>query len=167
MSLERQCTEPCESCRRLQEGNEDERLLVFEGRHWRVLHAYPVRLFGWLVVVLKRHVEAMHELTYGEYRELLNLLPVLAGRLQRLTGCQKEYVGCFGEAHGYHHLHWHVIAKPAALSAEFSGSLVFGLIKGVSAEDSVPLEAIGALVEKLARDVADYGGYYVARQREE
>jgi diadenosine tetraphosphate (Ap4A) HIT family hydrolase len=36
---------------------------IYEGNYWLVEHAYPVKTIGWLVIVLKRHAEALHELT--------------------------------------------------------------------------------------------------------
>ena len=36
---------------------------IYEGKYWLVEHAYPIKMIGWLVIVLKRHAEALHELT--------------------------------------------------------------------------------------------------------
>jgi diadenosine tetraphosphate (Ap4A) HIT family hydrolase len=41
-----------------------------EGQYWVVDHAYPARQVGWLVIVLKRHAEALHELGDAEFEEL-------------------------------------------------------------------------------------------------
>ena len=46
---------------------------IYEGRSWVVDHAYPTSLKGWLVIVLKRHVEALHDLTHEEFRELADI----------------------------------------------------------------------------------------------
>ena len=43
---------------------------IFEGQSWLVEHAYPVKTIGWIVIVLKRHAEALHELTIEEFIEL-------------------------------------------------------------------------------------------------
>ncbi len=36
-------------------------------------HAYPTSHLGWLVIVLKRHVEALHELRKEEFVELAEI----------------------------------------------------------------------------------------------
>ena len=53
---------------------------IVEGRYWMLEHAYPTCLKGWLVIVLKRHVEALHGLTREEFIEL-GELQALAVRL--------------------------------------------------------------------------------------
>ncbi|MGO8946882.1 MAG: hypothetical protein ACLQUY_04295 [Ktedonobacterales bacterium] len=45
----------------------------YEGTHWVVDHAYPTSHLGWLVIVLKRHVEALHELRKEEFVELAEI----------------------------------------------------------------------------------------------
>ena len=35
---------------------------IYSGQYWLVEHAYPSDLVGWLVIVLKRHCEKLHEL---------------------------------------------------------------------------------------------------------
>lgn len=32
---------------------------IYEGRNWLIEHAYPTGLKGWLVIVLKRHADAL------------------------------------------------------------------------------------------------------------
>ena len=34
---------------------------IYKGQFWLVDHAYPTRLKGWLVLVLKRHAETRFE----------------------------------------------------------------------------------------------------------
>ena len=36
-------------------------------------HAYPVKIIGWLVIVLKCHAEALQELTLEEFAELAQI----------------------------------------------------------------------------------------------
>ncbi len=65
----------CLSCRGL-EGNP--RISpgppIHIGQHWQVEHAYPSQLVGWLVIVLRRHAIALHELSAAEFAELGPLL---------------------------------------------------------------------------------------------
>lgn len=46
---------------------------IYEGTHWVVDHAYPTKLLGWLVILPRRHVEALHELTREEFQELAEI----------------------------------------------------------------------------------------------
>ena len=51
-------------------------VVIYEGQAWLVEHAYPTSLLGWLVIVLRRHSEALHDLTPDEATELGGLPPV-------------------------------------------------------------------------------------------
>ena len=90
---------------------------IFEGKHWLVEHAYPVKLSGWLVIVLKRHAEALHELTVEEFTEpgqiQAGLVPILYEELH----CEKEYVVCYAEMEHFRHRdpspRWKEIVEPA------------------------------------------------------
>jgi len=42
---------------------------IHTAKFWLVEHAYPGKLKGWLVLALKRHVQALHELTRDEFLE--------------------------------------------------------------------------------------------------
>jgi diadenosine tetraphosphate (Ap4A) HIT family hydrolase len=66
---------------------------------------------GWLLVVPRRHVEQVAELTPDEAAALGPLLRETAAALQVETGAAKTYVACFAEV--VPHLHFHVIARGA------------------------------------------------------
>ncbi len=61
---------------------------IFEGKYWLVEHAYPVKIIGWLVIVLKRHTEALHELTIEEFAELAQIQAKLIMSLPNRLVCQ-------------------------------------------------------------------------------
>lgn len=84
---------------------------IFDGRYWMLEHAYPTRLPGWLVIVLKRHVEALHELTADEFQELAAIQHRAARALRQVVGCAKEYIACFAEMDGFAHLHIHLATQ--------------------------------------------------------
>jgi diadenosine tetraphosphate (Ap4A) HIT family hydrolase len=71
---------------------------------------------GWLVLVLRRHVEALHELTHEEFWELAELQARFARLLKQEMDVEKEYSVCFAEVEGFHHIHFHLIAKPRGLA---------------------------------------------------
>lgn len=70
---------------------------IHAGRYWFVEHAYPVQQPGWLVLVLKRHAAALHELTSDEFAEFGELLERTVRVLHTVTGSAKEYASCFAE----------------------------------------------------------------------
>lgn len=46
---------------------------IYEGTYWLVDHAYPTSHLGWLVIVLKRHAEALYELSREEFGEMAEI----------------------------------------------------------------------------------------------
>ena len=121
---------------------------IYEGRYWQVEHAYPCRLAGWLVLVLKRHAEAVHDLTPAECAELGELQGRTARTLAAVLDCEKEYVLALAEASHFRHVHVHVVAKPRDLPAQFVGARIFDLLKTDEAEPISPA-AITQLCEEL------------------
>lgn len=102
---------------------------IYEGKYWIIDHAYPTKLLGWLVIVLKEHKEALHELTKEEFRELFILQEKTIKLFFKELNSEKEYVACFSEKKLFKHLHFHIIPKPRNLSDKFQGSKVFALLK--------------------------------------
>ncbi len=54
--------------------------------HWDVVHSFNTALPGWLVLVCRRHVEAVHELTDDEAAELGALFRRVSLALHEVTG---------------------------------------------------------------------------------
>ncbi len=124
--------------------------IIYEGEHWMVEHAYPTRLVGWLVLVLKRHAEALHELSTGEFEELARLQALVARALAAETGCVKEYAMCFAEAEHFRHVHVHLVPRAPDLPEEFRGGRIFGLLN-VDEREAVPAAEVTAFCEAIAR----------------
>jgi len=103
---------------------------IYLSRHWRVAHAFGTALPGWLVVLPRRHVLALDELTEAEAGDLGPLLRVVTAALRGVTGCQKTYVALFAEAEGFGHVHFHVIPRQAGLDSALRGPRVFALMGG-------------------------------------
>ncbi|MFD0563374.1 HIT family protein [Kitasatospora saccharophila] len=110
----------CYACAR--EG-EFERLPAYEriavDEHWRVVHAVDCALPGWLVLLPRRHLESLAELTDAEAASLGVWQVRLARALGEVTGCRKAYVAQFGEAAGFAHVHFHLV--PRGRSGRWSG----------------------------------------------
>lgn len=111
-------------------------------------HAYPARLRGWLVIVLKRHAEALHELTREEFSELGELQALAVRLLHETLDSAKEYSVCFAEKEGFQHIHFHIVARSRDLQDEFKGAGVFAMINVTEAE-ALPRHEIRSFCEEL------------------
>lgn len=123
---------------------------IYEGRYWLVEHAYPCGMLGWLVIVLKRHAGALHDLTPGEFAEMGELQGRTTRVLHRVLGCEKEYLACFAEAEGFQHVHLHVVPRAADLPDELKATKLFAMLKPGPGE-AVPPEEISQLCISLQK----------------
>lgn len=123
---------------------------IYEGTYWMVDHAYPTTHPGWLVILPKRHIEALHELTQEEFRELADIEYKLVQVMHIDPAIQKEYLMCFAEGEGFHHVHIHVVPKPADLPAHLKGPRVFGLLT-VDEEHALAPAELTAFCEEFTR----------------
>jgi len=119
---------------------------VYASPGWRVAHAFGTSLPGWMVVLPRRHVTALDELTPEEAIGLGPLLSELTGALRAVIPCEKTYVALFAEAEGFQHLHFHVIPR----QADLRGPRVFGLLGGDPA-NHVPDTVMDQIAIDLAR----------------
>lgn len=103
--------------------------------YWRVAHAFGTGLPGWLVLLPRRHVTAIAELTSAEAATLGTWQVRLSQALHAVTRCAKTYVAQFAEAEGFGHVHFHIIARSADLPAQLRGPRVFGLLGRPDDED--------------------------------
>lgn len=143
--------EHCLSCRSI---SGEERIspgpVIYEGQYWLVEHAYPSSLKGWLVIVLKRHAEALHELTVYEYAELGELQRRVIKLLHEETGCLKEYVVCYAEKAGFYHIHFHIIPRDTHLPDKLIGGKIFAMLK-VEKDQAVEPKEIRLFCEHLKK----------------
>jgi diadenosine tetraphosphate (Ap4A) HIT family hydrolase len=65
--------------------------------HWRVAHAFNTTLPGWLILVPRRHVTTIAELSDDEAAALGTWQVRLSRALHEVTGCVKTYVIQFAE----------------------------------------------------------------------
>ncbi len=122
---------------------------IHEGTYWLVEHAYPVQQRGWVVIVLKRHAEALHDLTAEEFTELGMLQARLTKLLHETLNCEKEYISCYAEMEGFRHVHIHVFARPYDFPQELWGGKSFKLLK--VSEDEAPRAEVVEFCELLHR----------------
>lgn len=130
---------------------------IWRTEYWDVAHSFNTLLPGWLVLVARRHVAAVAELSEVEAVELGSLVRRLSLALHEVTGCVKTYVAQFAEHPDHPHVHVHVIPRMADFSEVERGPGVFNFV-GVSAEqrlgeeemDRIALEIRGVLKAQQA-----------------
>ncbi|MFD8568853.1 HIT family protein [Streptomyces sp. NPDC057694] len=101
---------------------------VAHDAHWRVAHSFTSALPGWLVLLPRRHVTAVHDLSDAEATTLGGWQVGVSRALRAVTGCAKTYVVQFAEAEGFAHVHFHIVPRQAGLSAARRGPGVFELL---------------------------------------
>jgi diadenosine tetraphosphate (Ap4A) HIT family hydrolase len=101
---------------------------------WRVSHAFDAALPGWLLLLPRRHVTSIAELSDMEAVSLGAWQVRLSRALHDVTGCEKTYVAQFAEAEGFAHIHFHVVPRPVGLVRELTGPRVFRLLGGAVRE---------------------------------
>jgi diadenosine tetraphosphate (Ap4A) HIT family hydrolase len=112
--------------------------VIYEDRLWHLDHIIrPLPMAGWLILTPKRHVESVAKLTDAEARALGPLIAQTAAALERATKVKKVYVGLFGEAERFAHVHIHLIPRPVDLGDDLRGPLIFGLMR--TDDDRAPL----------------------------
>lgn len=116
--------------------------------HWRVAHAFNSALPGWVVLLPRRHVTAVHDLTDAEAATLGEWQVRLSRALRDVTGCVKTYVAQFAELEGFAHVHFHVMPRMADLPRELRGPGVFALLRR-PAEQQVAADQVDAVARSL------------------
>ncbi|PBC79617.1 diadenosine tetraphosphate (Ap4A) HIT family hydrolase [Streptomyces sp. TLI_235] len=130
------------------------RELIGGDDHWRVAHAFGTALPGWLVLVPRRHVTSIAELTDDEAASLGRWQVRVSRALGEVTGCAKTYVAQFAEAEGFAHVHFHIVPRSSDHPEELRGPRVFGLL-GKGAGTPVTPEEMDRLALLLRAALAD------------
>ncbi len=92
-----QLCQTCELIRRRDAGAAPLWDNIYRTPHWDVAHAFNTALPGWIVIVARRHIEAIDQLSEAEVIELGILLRRVSAALSEATGCIKTYVMQFAE----------------------------------------------------------------------
>ena len=121
---------------------------IHRTQFWDVVHHNSTTLPGWLVLVVRRHIGAIDELTNQEAIESGVLLRQVSLALKETTGCLKTYVVQFAEMAGHEHVHFHVIPRMVYQPENRRGINVFKY-SGVSAEERVSEEIMNDIALKI------------------
>jgi diadenosine tetraphosphate (Ap4A) HIT family hydrolase len=120
--------------------------------HWRVEQGHPSTIRGWLVVVLRRHAPALHDLTADEWAELATVLAATCEAHRRVVGAEKEYVMQFAEADGHRHVHFHVVPRLAESPDDLRGPRVMDAL-GANVADPLTLADVGPRLDALQEEL--------------
>jgi diadenosine tetraphosphate (Ap4A) HIT family hydrolase len=96
--------------------------------HWRVAHAFNTTLPGWLILVPRRHVTTIAELSDDEAAALGTWQVRLSRALHEVTGCVKTYVIQFAEQEGFGHVHFHIVPRMPDIPDDHRGPKIFGYL---------------------------------------
>ncbi len=125
---------------------------IYQTDYWDVAHAYNTALPGWLVLVLKRHIESLDELTEQEAAELGTLIRRVSLSLKSVIGSVKTYVIQFAEHEDHPHVHFHIVPRMANQPADRRSAQVFGYL-GVPPEERVSEDQMNEICTKIRDDL--------------
>jgi diadenosine tetraphosphate (Ap4A) HIT family hydrolase len=123
---------------------------IYRSQYWDVVHSYNTSLRGWLVLVARRHMAAIDEMSDAEAVELGRLLRRVSLALKEATGCVKTYVIQFAEAADHPHVHFHVVPRMADQPEDHRGPNVFRYV-GVAEEERVGEARMNELAAQIQR----------------
>lgn len=145
----------CQTCARIAARNRGEAPpwdSIYRAQHWDVVHSYNSGLLGWLVVIARRHIAALDEMTDDEAVELGRMVRAVSNSLKAHTGCAKTYVVQFAEHPDHPHVHFHVIARMPEQPDDYKGPLIFRYL-GVADAEHVSEAAMNALAGQVREDL--------------
>jgi diadenosine tetraphosphate (Ap4A) HIT family hydrolase len=117
------------------------------------VHSYDTSLLGWIVLVPRRHIESIDELTDSEGHELGDLLRTVSSFLKRRLGCTKTYVMQFAEHPLHPHVHFHVVPRMPDIPQENIGANVFNYL-GVDAAVRISEDDMDRLAAQLRDELS-------------
>jgi diadenosine tetraphosphate (Ap4A) HIT family hydrolase len=123
---------------------------IYRTALWDVAHCYETSLPGWLVLIVRRHIESLDELTDLEAVELGRLIRGTSSALKDISGCLKTYVLQFAESPQHPHVHFHIIPRMADLPGNRRSTQIFGYL-GVPEKERVSQEEMNAIALKVRK----------------
>lgn len=143
----------CETCRLTKKRDSGEAPLwdsIIRTNYFDVVHAFNTSLLGWIVLVVRRHIESVDELTEDEASELGKLIRNVSAALRTILGCSKTYIMQFAEKQGHHHVHFHIVPRMKNMPEENKGINVFNYL-GVLDEARVSEPEMNQIALKLKK----------------
>jgi len=117
---------------------------IYRTHYWDVAHAHNSALPGWLVIVARRHIAAIDELTAEEALELGPVIRLTSMSLKQAVNCAKTYVMQFAEHADHPHVHFHIVPRMPDQPTDRRSALVFKYL-GVPDSERVTDEAMNTI----------------------
>ncbi len=121
---------------------------IYQTPCWDVAHGFDSALPGWLVLVARRHIAAVDELTAAEAAELGPLIRRTSAALREVTGCIKTYVVQFAESPDHPHVHFHIIPRMANQPEDRKSVHIFEYL-GVAESERVSEDQMNAIAASV------------------
>jgi diadenosine tetraphosphate (Ap4A) HIT family hydrolase len=121
--------------------------------HWDVVHALDTSIEGWMVLVARRHISAVADLSDAEAAELGPLVRDVSRALASVVGCSKTYVAQFAEHPLHPHVHVHVIPRSADLAEPLIGPHIFDAV-GLPENERVTAATMNNIAAEIANKLA-------------
>jgi diadenosine tetraphosphate (Ap4A) HIT family hydrolase len=147
-SIEMKICKSCELISRRDEGTAPLWDCIYRTSFWDVAHCYETSLPGWLILIVRRHIESLDELTDPEAVELGRLIRRTSSALKKISRCPKTYVLQFAESPLHPHVHFHVIPRMADLPENRRSTQIFGYL-GVPEKERVSQEEMNAIALRV------------------
>ena len=116
--------------------------------YWDVVHKSVTTLPGWLILVSRRHVGAIDELTTAEAEELGGLIHRTSRALKQVVLCEKTYVAQFAEHPNHPHVHFHIVPRMADIPEDHKGTSFFAY-EPKSADESLSDAEMNDVTHKI------------------
>lgn len=127
--------------------------VIYEDDLWHLDHIIrPIPMAGWLILKPKRHIESISAMSPEEARGFGEVASRAAAALEAATGVKKVYVGSFGEAQNFAHVHVHLIPRPLDLDDAHRGPLIFELMR--TDADRAPISEAERIAEAVRRTMS-------------
>ena len=117
--------------------------------YWDVVHSFDTAMPGWIVLVLRRHLTAIADLTEAEAIACGELQRQVSIALRDTVECERTYVAQFAEGVEHRHVHYHVIPRMADMPDTAIGPNVFRGYLGVSRKERVSERRMNAIAGTL------------------
>ena len=121
---------------------------IFRTQYWDVVHHHDTELPGWLVLVARRHMATVAELSEAEASDLGVLIRDVSLALKQVTGCLKTYVLQFTDHPKHPHLHVHIVPRMKNQPKERQGAKIVEYT-GVAEDQRVAEAAMNAIGEQV------------------
>jgi len=121
---------------------------IYRSEYWDVVHSYNTSLLGWIVLVTRRHIEAISDMTENEAVELGKLIQQVSLILKEVTGCVKTYVIQFAEHPQHPHVHFHIVPRMVDQPNDHKSTNIFKYL-GVEESDRVSDDNMNRIASQI------------------